>query len=122
MPEDGRLSGEQVKGHLATLVLSIVGERPRHGYEIMKTLAERSEGALEFGQGTVYPLLYGLEEQRLVASEDRTIEGRRRRVYRLTSAGRKSLGERRKEWERFQIAINQILNPKKTGGIGHVAV
>lgn len=120
MNDENRFSGEQVKGHITMLVMAIVAEKPRHGYEIMKTLGERSQGALEFGQGTIYPLLYGLEEQGLVQSEDKIIDGRRRRIYRLTGAGRKSLGERKRNWERFQAAVSKVMNHETIGGAGHV--
>ena len=119
---DERIGGELLKGHIATLVLSVLSAQPRHGYEVMKILAERSQGVFDLGQGTIYPLLYSLEEQGLVKSHEATVEGRRRRVYSITSAGRKSLGQRRETWRAFQIAINGVLGGTIVEGQNYAAV
>jgi len=107
-----RISGDILKGHLPMVVLATLAGRARHGYDIMRTLSERSDGVLELGQGTIYPLLYTLEEQGLIQSYEEVVEGRRRRVYSLTSTGRRSLTEQREIWDTFQRAINRVL---KTG-------
>ena len=106
-----RISGELLKGHVATLVLAIVGKKPSHGYEIMNTLAERTEGVFELGQGTIYPLLYSLEEQHLIRSKTKVVNGRTRRVYHLTNAGRKVQKKRVTHWQLFQEAMNNVLQP-----------
>ena len=104
-----KIAGDILKGHLATMVLAVIGDRPRHGYEIMKTLSERSRGIFELGQGTVYPLLYSLEEERLIKSSEAVVDGRTRRVYTLTIRGRRSLAQRRETWRALQTAINNVL-------------
>ena len=71
MPEE-KIGGDALKGHMASIVLAVLAEAPRHGYDIMKTLSGRSEGVFELGQGTIYPLLYSLEERGLVKSASRS--------------------------------------------------
>ena len=104
-----RIRGEELKGHLALLALAVIEHQPRHGYDIMKTLAARSQGVFELGQGTIYPLLYSLEEAGLIKSATQTVDGRRRRVYSLTRPGRKSLAGRKKRWDAFQAAVTDVL-------------
>jgi len=104
-----RISGELLKGHLPTLVLSVITSEPAHGYAIMQRLALRSEGALKLAQGTIYPLLYSLEEQGLIASRPETVNGRIRRVYAVTEKGARRLQQGREEWRTFESAVNAVL-------------
>jgi DNA-binding PadR family transcriptional regulator len=69
------------------IVLAALRQRPRHGYDIARVLAERSDGALEIQYGTLYPILHRLESRHLVTATWSEGTGRRRRVYRLTHAG-----------------------------------
>jgi len=77
------------------LVLSLLEERARHGYEIAKLIEERSRGVLTFHAASLYPLLYKMEARRLI--QGRWIEKagqRRRRHYSITAAGRRVLAAR----------------------------
>jgi DNA-binding PadR family transcriptional regulator len=82
--ERGRFFGP---GEVRLALLSLLAERPQHGYELMRGLEERSGGTYRASAGTVYPTLQQLEDEGLAASE--AVEGRR--VYRLTEAGRAEL-------------------------------
>ena len=87
-------------GEVRLALLSMLGEAPMHGYELMKRLEERSGGIYRASAGTVYPTLQQLEDEGLVASE--TQDGKK--IYRLTDAGRREL-ERNEEavraiWQR----------------------
>ena len=89
-------------GEVRLALLSMLGEAPMHGYELMKRLEERSGGIYRASAGTVYPTLQQLEDEGLVASE--TEDGKK--IYRLTDAGRHEL-ERNDEavraiWRRAQ--------------------
>ena len=117
MPED-TIRGEMLKGHVAPLVLAILEARARHGYEIMKTLEQRSDGIFDLGQGTIYPLLYSLEDQGLIRGKERVVDGRRRKVYSLTASGRRSLKKRIARWRTFQRAVDGFLTPDLIGGAG----
>src|SRR3954454_4159456 len=83
-----------LKGCARTLVLRLLSQRPMYGYEIATALAKRSDGIFALGQGTLYPLLYSLEQKGLVRvsrEEDSPEQGRRRRYYALTPTGRAEL-------------------------------
>src|SRR3989337_1257061 len=86
-----------IRGHLDLLVLSILREGPSHGYAVAEELRTRSNGEFDLPEGTVYPALYRLEEAGLLSSRWETQGGRPRRVYEVTSKGRKALTLRAKE-------------------------
>jgi DNA-binding PadR family transcriptional regulator len=119
MPDE-RIGGDLVKGHIATMVLAVLATKPRHGYDVMRALSTRSRGVFDLGQGTVYPLLYTLEEQGLIKSAAEIVDGRRRKVYSLTSSGRRSFARRKHTWQAFQSAVNSVLAPEMMEGIIHV--
>jgi DNA-binding PadR family transcriptional regulator len=99
------------KGSAEFLVLSILDGPDRHGYELAQTIEARSAGRLSFKAATLYPLLYKLEQQGLVSGRWVEKSGeRRRRFYRLTAAGRKVLGVRRRVWREFVAALDQVTN------------
>ena len=100
---------ELKKGSAELLILSLIEGRARHGYEISKLIAARSEGALTFQVASLYPLLYRLEGRGWI--QGRWVEKageRRRRYYRLTPAGKKVLAAQRKVWVQFAEAIRRI--------------
>src|SRR4029077_19334295 len=93
---------ELKKGSAELLILSLVEAQPRHGYELSKLIESRSGGVLTFRVASLYPLLYRLEKRGWI--QGRWVEKpgqRRRRYYRLTSAGQKILKEQRKTWKEF---------------------
>ena len=103
------MKAEALKGHLDGLILATLSGGPAHGYAIAQLLRGRSGGAFDLPEGTLYPALHRLERGGLVASEWSTESGRRRRTYRLTSAGERTLGERRREWRLFASAVEAVL-------------
>ncbi len=98
-----------VKGHLDALILATLDASPAHGYAVGQSLRERSDGAFDLPEGTIYPALHRLERDGLLESEWSSQDGRRRRVYRLTRSGKKALGARRSEWTAFSGAIAAVL-------------
>ena len=103
------LDRELKKGSAELLVLSLVEDRQRHGYEISKLIESRSKGALRFNVASLYPMLYRLEKRGWIQGRWVDKAGqRRRRYYRLTAAGRKVLRAQRSRWQTFVAAINQI--------------
>jgi transcriptional regulator len=100
------------KGSAELLILSLVEQRARHGYEIGKLIDSRSHGVVRFNVASLYPLLYKLEKRGwLVGKWVEKAGQRRRRYYRITADGRKVLARQRSSWEAFVAAVNRI-----TGG------
>jgi len=103
------LDRELKKGSAELLILSLLEARPRHGYELSKLIEERSSGAIAFRVASLYPLLYRLERRGWIVGRWVEKSGqRRRRYYRLTAAGAKTLASQRSTWRTFVAAINQI--------------
>ena len=103
------LDRELKKGSAELLILSLVEDRARHGYEISKLIETRSEGVLRFNVASLYPLLYRLEGRGWI--QGRWVEKpgqRRRRFYRLTAAGRHVLASQRSRWEEFIVARARV--------------
>src|SRR6266478_1146660 len=97
------------KGSAEMIVLALLEERQRHGYELAKLIETSTESKLHFHVASLYPMLYRMEQQRLV--EGKWVEKageRRRRFYRLTPAGRKALAEQRRSWREFVRALNRL--------------
>ena len=104
------LDRELKKGSAELVILVLVEQRPRHGYELSQMIEQQSDGAVRFTVTSIYPLLYRLEKRGWI--QGRWVEKagqRRRRYYRITKAGRKVLAEQRQGWERFVAAINRIV-------------
>lgn len=100
---------EAWKGHVDLLVLAVLEGEPAHGYRIVDALRERSNGIFDLAEGTVYPALYRLERSGLVRSRWHEVEGRRRRIYRLTRRGATALRDRRASWQVFAEAVRSVL-------------
>jgi PadR family transcriptional regulator len=105
-------SAELKKGNTEMLILALLEERPRHGYEIGKLIESRSAGQLTFALATLYPTLLRLEGRGWI--KGRWVEKpnqRERCFYRLTSEGRRVLAEQRRTWKAYVVAIDMILTP-----------
>jgi PadR family transcriptional regulator PadR len=103
------LDREVKRGSTEMLILALVEDRPRHGYEIAKLIEQRSDGVLQFHVASLYPLLYRLEKRGLI--NGRWVEKagqRRRRFYKLTATGQKILAEQRKTWKDFFAALDRV--------------
>lgn len=92
------------------LLLAVLESGPLHGCAIIVEVQRRSGGALELPTGTVYPALNRLERVGLLRSSWTAVGGRRRRSYRLTSAGRRSLTAQRTAWREFTTTIGAVLD------------
>lgn len=104
---------DELRGHLETLVLSVLGTGEMHGYEVLRRLCLRGEGMLEMKEGSLYPVLYRLEAAGHIRgrweSEHAVRRGPRRRVYRLTASGTRELDARRDRWRAFVRILNPIV-------------
>ena len=97
------------KGTLPTLILEALAHESNHGYRIAQQIKERSEGVLDFKEGTLYPALHKLESDGLVESYEGVEKGRARRYYRITKAGRTTLHKDRAEWRQLSRAVSTLL-------------
>jgi transcriptional regulator len=100
---------EWKKGSAELLVLSLLEDQPRHGYDISKLIQLRSGGALTFHVTSLYPLLHRLEKQRWI--DGRWVEKadqRRRRYYSLTPSGRTALRAKQQSWKDFVALISRV--------------
>jgi PadR family transcriptional regulator, regulatory protein PadR len=100
---------ERLKGHLDLLLLSVLSADPAHGYGIITSLRQRSEGTFDLHEGTIYPALHRLEAAGLLGSSWAEADGRKRRVYALTAKGETALAAERGAWRRFAAGIQAVL-------------
>jgi PadR family transcriptional regulator, regulatory protein PadR len=103
------MKAEKLKGHLDLLLLSVLSRGPGHGYEVITRLRDRSDGAFELPEGTVYPALHRLETAGLLASTWEVVAGRRRRIYHVTLAGERALAEQARQWGEFSGSMARVL-------------
>lgn len=97
------------KGTLPTLILEVLANESSHGYRIAQQIKQRSQGVLDFKEGTLYPALHKLENEGLVESFEGMEKGRPRRYYRITNSGRGVLSKDRAEWRKLSQAVTVIL-------------
>ncbi|HEY7430038.1 MAG TPA: helix-turn-helix transcriptional regulator [Streptosporangiaceae bacterium] len=103
------MRAEKLKGHLDLLLLSVLSGKPGHGYEVITRLRERSGGAFELPEGTVYPALHRLEQAGLLSSGWEVVSGRRRRIYQLTPAGALAMADQTRQWREFSGSMARVL-------------
>ena len=105
-----RFEKSLVSGSTAMLVLSLLSDGDKYGYEMVLELARRSNNAFELKEGTLYPLLHALEKAGEVRAYTRTApSGRERRYYALTERGKGRLAEKTEEWRFFSESVNAVL-------------
>ncbi len=102
---------DSLQGSLDLLVLKILSRRPRlHGYGIMSAIKESSGDVIRADEGSLYPALHRMEENRWIRAEWITKDtGRRARIYELTSAGKKQLADEESRWHAVTSAVNRVL-------------
>jgi PadR family transcriptional regulator, regulatory protein PadR len=109
----GNISGDALRGHLETMVLSALERGETHGFDILRRLEAAGCGALRLKEGTLYPVLYRLENAGLLRgvweSADSGRRGPRRRVYHLTKKGTRQLALGREGWKTFVSVIGRIV-------------
>jgi PadR family transcriptional regulator, regulatory protein PadR len=105
------MKAEALKGHLDGMLLAALEDGPRHGYAIMETLRTGSGGRFDLPTGTIYPALHRLERAGLMQTSWEQANGRRRRMYELTPAGRRTLDTERSTWREFSAAVTAMLEP-----------
>jgi PadR family transcriptional regulator len=100
---------ELKRGSADLMILAVLEERQRHGYEIARLIDDRSGGVLRFHVGSLYPMLYRMERRGWIDGHWLEKSGqRRRRYYKLSPAGRKVLLEQRASWHELLTALHRV--------------
>lgn len=106
-------------GSTTTLILKLLEEKDMYGYEMIETLANKSDHTFDLKAGTLYPILHGLEKKELVESYEKKADNDRfRKYYHLTKKGKNLLKEKKEEWTIFSNAVNSVLN----GGLSYASI
>lgn len=99
-----------LSGSTPLLVLSLLRDGDKYGYEMVDELAKRSDHTFELKEGTLYPLLHTLEKNGYVRSYiKQSPGGRERKYYCLTDDGRRQLEEKTSEWKLFSEKVNAVI-------------
>lgn len=105
-----KINKELMKGSTSILILSLLEKRDMYGYQITQELKKQSENIFELKEGTLYPMLHGLENESAIASYwFDTDNGKRRKYYQITPLGKKLLIEKKREWKTYSNAVNTII-------------
>ena len=106
MPFNTELVGSTVE----MIVLKLLTERAMYGFEILEIVNERTDGAFNWKEGTLYPILHRLEGKGCLTTEWRIGDtGKRRRYYSLTIRGTAHAGDKQEEWRTFMRSVNAAL-------------
>lgn len=111
---EDRFLQQMKKGALELLVLALICRQPAYGYELLNLLAKQSGGLFALKEGTLYPILYRLEDAGLIEAKWKQGEGRTapKKVYTATGAGEAELKQRRILWKEFQTTVDGILEQR----------
>lgn len=104
------MSEKSFGGSLTMLVLALLEQGDKYGYQMIKELEMKSDGSFSMKEGTLYPILHGLENQGWVKSYSQTAEnGRPRKYYRITRAGLRQLQQQKQEWEEYVAKVRKVM-------------
>lgn len=99
-----------ISGSTTLLILSLLSREELYGYQMITELSRRSDHTFELKEGTLYPILHGLEADGLVTVREKAAEtGRMRKYYRITKKGLKMLEEKKEEWTFFAEKVNAVI-------------
>ena len=101
-------------GTVDMLILDVISRGPTYGYQIAQTVLSQSKEYFELKEGSMYPALHRMERQKWLTSYwVEPEEGRRRKFYKLTPAGKKVLAAKRQEWQKFATGVNGVLGTNR---------
>lgn len=109
-----KIDKELMKGSTTLLILNLLGKENLYGYQLIKKLSEESENIFNLKEGTLYPILHGLEEKGFISSYWDDTTGKKRKYYSITKQGKKQLKESKEEWKVFSGAVNKVI-----GGVSY---
>lgn len=91
------------------LILSLLETKNMYGYQMIKELSRKSKDLFKLKEGTLYPILHGLEEKNFISSYWDDTGTKKRKYYSITKEGKKHLKEKKEEWKTFEYGINQVV-------------
>lgn len=104
-----RLAKQTLDGNVETIILAELVSGANYGYALVREINKKHEGLLALGEGTIYPVLYRMEEKGLLKSEIRkTQSGRDRKYYRLAPKGKTVLQENMLQWKALTEVMTKI--------------
>ena len=109
-----KIDKELMKGSTTLLILNLLDNENLYGYQLIKKLSEESENIFNLKEGTLYPILHGLEEKGFISSYWDDTTGKKRKYYSITKQGKKQLKESKEEWKVFSGAVNKVI-----GGVSY---
>ena len=109
-----KIDNELMKGSTTLLILNLLEKENLYGYQLIKKLSEESENIFNLKEGTLYPILHGLEEKGVISSYWDDTTGKKRKYYSITKQGKKQLKESKEEWKVFSGAVNKVI-----GGVSY---
>lgn len=98
-----------VSGSMAMLLLKLLSDGDKYGYEMIEELRNRSQNVFELKAGTLYPQLHSLEEKKLLTSYEKEVLGKVRKYYSITKEGRRVLKAKEEEWKEYSQAVLHVL-------------
>lgn len=109
-----KINKELLKGTTSLFILQLLSEGDKYGYQLTKELEKKSDNLFQLKEGTLYPILHGLENLGMIEAywED-TESARKRKYYRITDMGKNELSEKKKEWKIYSEGVKKVI-----GGLG----
>ncbi|MFK7920955.1 MAG: PadR family transcriptional regulator [Bacteroidia bacterium] len=104
------LSKDLIAASTIPIILSLLKKGDNYGYQLIKEVQKISEGALQWKEGSLYPVLIKMEKRGLITSYVKKEEGRNRKYYSLNETGQSALTQLQKEWELVNITLNNLWN------------
>lgn len=104
-----KINKELLKGSTTMLILEMLQNENMYGYQMIRKLSEKSEDVFTLKEGTLYPILHGLEEDGFITSYWDESAAKKRKYYAITEKGKKQLKERKEEWKIFSNGINKVI-------------
>jgi PadR family transcriptional regulator, regulatory protein PadR len=97
------------------VILRLLQQQEMYGYEIVQAIRSRTEAVISIGEGVVYPVLHGLEQDGALRSRRKTVNRRSRIYYSVTPAGSRRLADLSETWTNLVAAIEKMLTGGKHG-------
>lgn len=105
-----KINKELMKGSTSILILSLLDKEDMYGYKIVHELKVLSKNVFELKEGTLYPMLHSLENEKAIESYwFNTENGKRRKYYKITRSGKKLLADKKSEWRIYTRAIDSVI-------------